>query len=120
MVPRDTPLNIFVKIIQFIAQVTHDLNQLYYTQPQTCIKTYIIIAPSFLQERLDFAMKEIIYDLLCVGKSHKTFAINPEVTQRLLESSLDHGFCCHSVACPLFASTLPEDEYWPESLLGDC
>ncbi|KAG7228776.1 hypothetical protein INR49_008554 [Caranx melampygus] len=43
------PLNIFVKIIQFIAQ-----------------------------ERLDFAMKEIIYDLLCVGKSHKTFTINPE------------------------------------------
>ncbi|KAJ7986513.1 hypothetical protein DPEC_G00340650 [Dallia pectoralis] len=49
VVPRDTPLNIFVKIIQFIAQ-----------------------------ERLDFAMKEIIYDLLCVGKSPKTFAINPE------------------------------------------
>ncbi|XP_056895276.1 protein furry homolog-like isoform X4 [Takifugu flavidus] len=49
VVPRDTPLNIFVKIIQFIAQ-----------------------------ERLDFAMKEIIYDLLCVSKSHKTFAINPE------------------------------------------
>uniref|UniRef100_A0A4W4H4J5 Furry homolog, like n=1 Tax=Electrophorus electricus TaxID=8005 RepID=A0A4W4H4J5_ELEEL len=49
VVPRDTPLNIFVKIIQFIAQV-----------------------------RLDFAMKEIIYDLLSVGKSQKTFAINPE------------------------------------------
>uniref|UniRef100_A0A8C2CW93 Furry homolog, like n=1 Tax=Cyprinus carpio TaxID=7962 RepID=A0A8C2CW93_CYPCA len=49
VVPRDTPLNIFVKIIQFIAQ-----------------------------ERLDFAMKEIIYDLLCVGKSQKTFTINPE------------------------------------------
>uniref|UniRef100_A0A8C9W1X0 Furry homolog, like n=1 Tax=Scleropages formosus TaxID=113540 RepID=A0A8C9W1X0_SCLFO len=49
VVPRDTPLNIFVKIIQFIAQ-----------------------------ERLDFAMKEIIYDLLCVGKSPKTFTINPE------------------------------------------
>ncbi|XP_054644742.1 protein furry homolog-like isoform X2 [Dunckerocampus dactyliophorus] len=49
VVPRDTPLNIFVKIIQFIAQ-----------------------------ERLDFAMKEIIYDLLCVGKFHKTFTINPE------------------------------------------
>ncbi|XP_026878436.2 protein furry homolog-like isoform X2 [Electrophorus electricus] len=49
VVPRDTPLNIFVKIIQFIAQ-----------------------------ERLDFAMKEIIYDLLSVGKSQKTFAINPE------------------------------------------
>ncbi|TRY82982.1 hypothetical protein DNTS_026632 [Danionella cerebrum] len=40
VVPRDTPLNIFVKIIQFIAQ--------------------------------------IIYDLLCVGKAHKTFTINPE------------------------------------------
>ncbi|XP_019752122.1 protein furry homolog-like isoform X1 [Hippocampus comes] len=49
VVPRDTPLNIFVRIIQFIAQ-----------------------------ERLDFAMKEIIYDLLCVGKFHKTFTINPE------------------------------------------
>ncbi|XP_037830132.1 protein furry homolog-like isoform X4 [Kryptolebias marmoratus] len=49
VVPRDTPLNIFVKIIQFIAQ-----------------------------ERLDFAMKEIIYDLLSVGKSQKTFTINPE------------------------------------------
>ncbi|XP_036189307.1 protein furry homolog-like isoform X7 [Myotis myotis] len=49
VVPRDTPLNIFVKIIQFIAQ-----------------------------ERLDFAMKEIIFDLLSVGKSTKTFTINPE------------------------------------------
>uniref|UniRef100_A0A663E1R6 FRY like transcription coactivator n=1 Tax=Aquila chrysaetos chrysaetos TaxID=223781 RepID=A0A663E1R6_AQUCH len=49
VVPRDTPLNIFVKIIQFIAQ-----------------------------ERLDFAMKEIIFDLLSVGKSPKTFTINPE------------------------------------------
>jgi len=29
-------------------------------------------------------MKEIIYDLLCVGKSHKTFTINPEVSSRLL------------------------------------
>lgn len=33
-------------------------------------------------------MKEIIYDLLCVGKSHKTFAINPEVTQRADRFSL--------------------------------
>ncbi|NXP27364.1 FRYL protein, partial [Scytalopus superciliaris] len=29
-------------------------------------------------ERLDFAMKEIIFDLLSVGKSPKTFTINPE------------------------------------------
>uniref|UniRef100_A0A673C9G1 Furry homolog a (Drosophila) n=1 Tax=Sphaeramia orbicularis TaxID=375764 RepID=A0A673C9G1_9TELE len=49
VVPRDMPLNIFVKIIQFIAQ-----------------------------ERLDFAMKEIIFDLLCVGKPAKAFSLNPE------------------------------------------
>ncbi|KAI1301913.1 Protein furry -like protein-like [Halotydeus destructor] len=42
VVPRDTPLNIFVKIIQFIAQ-----------------------------ERLDFAMKEIVFDLLSVGRPIK-------------------------------------------------
>uniref|UniRef100_A0A674A692 FRY microtubule binding protein n=1 Tax=Salmo trutta TaxID=8032 RepID=A0A674A692_SALTR len=49
VVPRDMPLNIFVKIIQFIAQ-----------------------------ERLDFAMKEIIFDLMCVGKPAKAFSLNPE------------------------------------------
>ncbi|XP_061154958.1 protein furry homolog isoform X3 [Syngnathus typhle] len=49
VVPRDMPLNIFVKIIQFIAQ-----------------------------ERLDFAMKEIIFDLLSVGKPTKAFSLNPE------------------------------------------
>ncbi|KAF0292915.1 Protein furry [Amphibalanus amphitrite] len=42
VVPRDTPLNIFVKIIQFIAQ-----------------------------ERLDFAMREIVFDLLSVGRAVK-------------------------------------------------
>lgn len=42
VVPRDTPLNIFVKIIQFIAQ-----------------------------ERLDFAMKDIVFELLCVGRPIK-------------------------------------------------
>ncbi|TNN54718.1 Protein furry [Liparis tanakae] len=50
VVPRDMPLNIFVKIIQFIAQ-----------------------------EKLDFAMKEIIFDLLSVGKPAKAFSLNPEV-----------------------------------------
>ncbi|XP_061136619.1 protein furry homolog isoform X5 [Syngnathus typhle] len=49
VVPRDMPLNIFVKIIQFIAQ-----------------------------ERLDFAMKEILFDLLCVAKPAKAFGLNPE------------------------------------------
>lgn len=33
---------------------------------------------TFLQERLDFAMKEIIFDLLCVGKPIKTM-FPPEV-----------------------------------------
>ncbi|CAM6031665.1 unnamed protein product, partial [Sphagnum compactum] len=42
VVPRDTPLNIFVKIIQFIAQ-----------------------------ERLDFAMRDIVFELLCVGRAIK-------------------------------------------------
>ncbi|XP_051534407.1 protein furry homolog isoform X1 [Myxocyprinus asiaticus] len=49
VVPKDMPLNIFIKIIQFIAQ-----------------------------ERLDFAMKEVIFDLLCVGKPAKAFSLNPE------------------------------------------
>ncbi|XP_048243647.1 protein furry-like isoform X3 [Haliotis rufescens] len=40
--PKETPLNIFVKIIQFIAK-----------------------------ERLDFAMRDIIFDLLCVGRNFK-------------------------------------------------
>lgn len=47
VVPRDTPLNIFVKIIQFIAQ-----------------------------ERLDFAMKEIVFELLWVGRPVKVSFIN--------------------------------------------
>lgn len=48
MVPRDTPLNIFVKIIQFIAQ-----------------------------ERLDFAMREIVFELLSVGRPIKII-LTPE------------------------------------------
>ncbi|KAL3276200.1 hypothetical protein HHI36_020918 [Cryptolaemus montrouzieri] len=48
VVPRDTPLNIFVKIIQFIAQ-----------------------------ERLDFAMREIVFDLLSIGRPIKII-LTPE------------------------------------------
>ncbi|XP_028968950.1 protein furry [Galendromus occidentalis] len=48
VVPRETPLNIFVKIIQFIAQ-----------------------------ERLDFAMKEIVFDLISVGRPIKII-LTPE------------------------------------------
>ncbi len=46
MVPRDAPLNIFVKIIQFIAQ-----------------------------EKLDFAMREIVFDLLSVGRPIKVLTV---------------------------------------------
>ncbi|KAL5012719.1 hypothetical protein ScPMuIL_011270 [Solemya velum] len=56
--PRDTPLNIFVKIIQFIAK-----------------------------ERLDFAMKEIIFDLLSVGRQSKSF-LTPEVCISFIISQL--------------------------------
>ncbi|XP_076807227.1 protein furry homolog-like isoform X2 [Clavelina lepadiformis] len=53
IVPKDTPLSIYVKIIQFIAQ-----------------------------ERLDFAMKEIILDLLCISLSSsrnaKVMTLQPE------------------------------------------
>lgn len=45
------------------------------------ISDFCVVCFSSLKERLDFAMKEIIYDLLCVGKSHKTFTINPEVCE---------------------------------------
>lgn len=38
---------------------------------------------SFVQERLDFAMKEIIFDLLSVGKPAKAFSLNPEVGRPL-------------------------------------
>ncbi|KAG1696979.1 Protein furry -like [Nymphon striatum] len=48
VVPRETPLNIFVKIIQFVAQ-----------------------------ERLDFAMREIVFDLLSVGRPIKII-LTPE------------------------------------------
>lgn len=48
VVPRDTPLNIFVKIIQFIAQ-----------------------------ERLDFAMRDIVFELLSVGRPIKVI-MTPE------------------------------------------
>lgn len=48
VVPRDMPLNIFVKIIQFIAQ-----------------------------ERLDFAMREIVFELLSVGR-HIKIIMTPE------------------------------------------
>lgn len=34
------------------------------------------------QERLDFAMKEIIFDLLSVGKPAKAFSLNPEVNMK--------------------------------------
>jgi hypothetical protein len=54
VVPRDAPLNIFVKIIQFIAQ-----------------------------EKLDFAMREIVFDLLSVGRPIK---VRKKKVYRLFDS----------------------------------
>lgn len=107
VVPRDMPLNIFVKIIQFIAQVNAMMcncgwqrNHRNHFSCHSELKPVCIISlklgrwylltlmtsrwmhfSSFFpwQERLDFAMKEIIFDLLCVGKPAKAFSLNPEV-----------------------------------------
>ncbi|KAI1729371.1 protein furry homolog-like [Ditylenchus destructor] len=49
VIPRDAPLNIFVKIIHFIAQ-----------------------------QKLDFAFKEIIFDLLGCNRASRTISIYPE------------------------------------------
>ncbi|KAG8136817.1 hypothetical protein E2320_005373 [Naja naja] len=52
------------------------------TQINTRDATNVIICSCaiyiLLQERLDFAMKEIIFDFLCVGKPAKAFSLNPE------------------------------------------
>lgn len=40
---------------------------------------FSVVPPCVSQERLDFAMREIIFDLLCVGKPLKAFSLNPEV-----------------------------------------
>lgn len=48
-----------------------------------------------LQERLDFAMKEIIFDFLCVGKPAKAFSLNPEVwTTRLCKPYSQSPYLC--------------------------
>lgn len=49
--------------------------------------------PFSLQERLDFAMKEIIFDFLCVGKPAKAFSLNPEVRMTLLRLSTETSLC---------------------------
>lgn len=71
-------------------------------------------------------MKEIIYDLLCVGKSHKTFAINPEVKLRDKTSGSGvFGELVSSLSSMSYLSLSPsvalsEDEYRFASFLGDC
>lgn len=78
------PLNIFVKIIQFIAQVCIILEHIHSssdTGSSSSAKAFCTYLSTF-QERLDFAMKEIIFDLLSVGKPAKAFSLNPEVKKR--------------------------------------
>lgn len=68
-------------------------------------------------------MKEIIYDLLSVGKSQKTFTINPEVTYRC-DLTLRYFQNVNTFFCSFFTLSfftfLPEDEHWFASLFGDC
>lgn len=92
VVPRDMPLNIFVKIIQFIAQVTttmcirsKEMHRKCSSKPDASLYLFISCW-FFFKERLDFAMKEIIFDLLCVGKPAKAFSLNPEVRVLLLNA----------------------------------
>lgn len=49
---------------------------------RVCVSPLTGVICSFVQERLDFAMKEIIFDLLSVGKPAKAFSLNPEVGRR--------------------------------------
>lgn len=94
VVPRDMPLNIFVKIIQFIAQVCMILKHMYSLDVCWCVcvcslpyvdaaSHHICVFLFTVQERLDFAMKEIIFDLLSVGKPAKAFSLNPEVKKKI-------------------------------------
>lgn len=53
--------------------------------------TFCLVFSFSLQERLDFAMKEIIFDFLCVGKPAKAFSLNPEVRMTLLGISSSRG-----------------------------
>lgn len=58
-----------------------------------------------MKERLDFAMKEIIYDLLCVGKSHKTFTINPEVSEHMYTHTAMNISLSSTLHCLILFST---------------
>lgn len=94
--------------------------------------------PTF-QERLDFAMREIIFDLLCVGKPAKAFSLNPEVhTKQLMclhatfrnmtniikSVTLEFSFSALVLFFAVFFHCLvvvcAENEYWFESIPGHC
>lgn len=80
--------------------------------------------PTF-QERLDFAMREIIFDLLCVGKPAKAFSLNPEVRTTCLRATFRNMTnIIKSVTLEFSFSALvlfcAEDEYRSESIPGDC
>lgn len=70
LTPKDIPLNIFVKIIHFISQV----NLVYFYD------IFLLKCCSLIKEKLDFAMKDIIFDLLSVGRCRN---LMPEVNSKL-------------------------------------
>jgi len=64
VIPRDTPLNLFVKILHFIAQERLDF----------AFKVGQISFSFFIHKNVD--IQEVIFDLLCVGRPIRT--IYPE------------------------------------------
>lgn len=71
-----------------------------------------------LQERLDFAMKEVIFDLLCVGKPAKAFSLNPEVKYCQITKYVVALSQCYGTHILISCSV--ENEYWSQSIPGYC
>lgn len=110
--PKDAPLSIFIKIIQFIGQVR---SWPFLRILQDTCNLSLVPVSYHPQARLDFAMEEIIFDLVHV-KPTKPYNVSPEVSVLLCPVTL------HSAAynLPLSVLHLPENVHWLESLPGHC
>ncbi len=71
-----------------------------------------------LQERLDFAMKEVIFDLLCVGKPAKAFSLNPEVKYYQITKYVVALSQCYGTHVLICCSV--ENEHRSQSIPGYC
>lgn len=79
----------------------------------SCISSFF-----FLQERLDFAMKEVIFDLLCVGKPAKAFSLNPEV--QYCQFTIDVVALSQRYGTHILVFCSIENEYRSQSIPGHC